>query len=69
MTEEEFTRLQVGDQVRHPAYAGTLTIVSRETSYDYSTTPATERTASIVTDNGRLLKIGDQRDVAMLQRR
>jgi hypothetical protein len=67
MTEDEFKRLQVGDWVVHPAYLGFLTITAVETGYDYSTSPATLKTDSITADNGRLLKIGDTRDVALLR--
>jgi hypothetical protein len=68
VTEDEFKQLQVGDRVTHPAFAGPLTVAQIESSYDYSTTPATPWTWSIVTDNGRYLKIGDKRDVQLLQK-
>ena len=68
MTEDEFKQLQVGDSVIHPAVGGVLTITQIESSYDYSARPATTFTHSIVTDNGRYLKIGDKRDVQLLQK-
>jgi|GEM_PF-5877552 len=68
MTEDEFKQLQVGDRVIHPAISGVLTITQIESSYDYSTRPATPWTHSIVTHNGRYLKIGDKRDVQLLQK-
>jgi hypothetical protein len=68
MTEDDFKQIQVGDKVTHPAVGGVLTVAQIESSYDYSTTPATLWTWSIVTDNGRYLKIGDKRDVQLLQK-
>ncbi|MEI2607308.1 MAG: hypothetical protein V9G20_01625 [Candidatus Promineifilaceae bacterium] len=40
MKQDQFKQLKVGDRVTHPAFIGFLTIVHIETSYDYSTTPA-----------------------------
>ncbi|HID50635.1 MAG TPA: hypothetical protein EYP41_01185 [Anaerolineae bacterium] len=68
MTRDEFKQLQVGDRVTHPAFIGFLTITRVETSYDYSTTPATKWTDTITTDNGRRLKIIDERDVRLLRK-
>lgn len=68
MTEDEFKQRQVGDRVTHPAFIGFLTVAQIESSYDYSTTPATKWTHSIVTGNGRYLKIGDKRDVRLLRK-
>lgn len=68
MTRDEFKRLQPGDRVRHPAFSGFLTVATIETSYDYTTTPASQWTHAITTDNGRLLKIDDTNDVALLRK-
>ncbi len=68
MTRDEFKQLQVGDRVTHPAFIGFLTIAYVETSYDYSTIPATKWTDTITTDNGRRLKIIDERDVCLLRK-
>jgi len=68
MTRDEFKQLQVGDRVTHPAFIGFLTITRVETSYDYSTTPATKWTDTITTDNDRRLKIVDERDVRLLRK-
>lgn len=68
MTRDEFKQLQVGDRVTHPDFIGFLTVAHIETSYDYSTTPATKWTDTITTDNGRRLKIIDERDVRLLRK-
>ena len=64
MTRDEFKQLQVGDRLTHPAFIQFLTIVQIETSFDTSTRPPRPWTHSIVTDDGRYLKIDDARDVA-----
>jgi len=68
MTKDEFKQLKVGDRVTHPAFIGFLTVTHIETSYDYSTAPATRWTDTITTDNGRRLKIIDERDVRLLRK-
>jgi hypothetical protein len=68
MTEDEFKQLEVGDRVTHPAFIGFLTITQIETSYDYSTTPATKWTDAITVDSGNRLKIIDERDVRLLRK-
>ena len=68
MTKGEFKQLQVGDRVTHPAFIGFLTITQIETSYDYSTTPATKWTDAITVDTSDRLLIGDERDVRLLQK-
>jgi hypothetical protein len=74
MTQDQFKQLQVGDRITHPAFIGFLTIVHNETSYDYSTTPASLWTDAFTTDTGHRMKacgersrtIGDMRDVQLL---
>ena len=68
MTRDEFKQLKVGDRVTHPAFIGFLTITQIEQSYDYSSLPATQWTDAITVDTGNRLKIGDKRDVGMLQK-
>ncbi|MCI0577046.1 MAG: hypothetical protein L0332_24700 [Chloroflexi bacterium] len=68
MTREEFKKLQVGDQVTHPAFNETLTIVRIETSYDYTTRPPTPWTDAITVHTRDRLKIGDTRDVMLLEK-
>ena len=76
MTKDEFKQLKVGDRVTHPAFIGFLTITQIETSYDYSTTPATKWTDAITVDTGNRLKacgersrtIIDERDVYLLRK-
>lgn len=68
MTRDEFKQLEVGDRVTHPAFIGFLTITRIETSYDYSTTPATKWTDAITVDTGDRPLIGDERDVRLLRK-
>jgi hypothetical protein len=68
MTGEEFKKLKVGDKVTHPAFAEVLTITDIETSYDYTTRPATLWTDAMRVHTGNRMKIGDTRDVSLLQR-
>lgn len=68
MTREEFKKLQVGDQVTHPAFSQTLTITHIETSYDYTTRPPTLWTDAMTVHTGNRMKIGDTRDVMLLQK-
>lgn len=68
MTLNEFKQLKVGDRVIHPAFIGFLTITRIETSYDYNTSPPTQWTDAITADTGDRLKIGDERDVRLLQK-
>lgn len=68
MTRDEFKQLKVGDRVTHPSFIGFLTIARIETSYDYSTIPATKWTNAITTDTGDRLLIGDERDVRLLRK-
>jgi hypothetical protein len=68
MTQDEFKQLKVGDRVTHPAFIGFLTITHIETSYDYTTSPPTRWTDTIITDTGHRMKVGDEQDVRMLQR-
>ncbi len=68
MIRDEFKQLKVGDRVTHPAFIGFLTITLIETSYDYSTTPATKWTNAITVDTGNRLKIIDERDVCLLRK-
>ncbi|MCI0578786.1 MAG: hypothetical protein L0332_13560 [Chloroflexi bacterium] len=68
MTREEFKTLQVGDQVTHPAFNETLTIVQIETSYDYTTSPPTSWTDAITVHTRDRLKIGDTHDVSLLEK-
>ena len=67
MTQDEFKQLKVGDRVTHPAFTGFLTITAIEQSYDYSTSPPTQWTDAFTTDTGHRLKIGDERDVGLLE--
>jgi hypothetical protein len=75
MTQDQFKQLQVGDHVTHPAFIGFLTITHIETTYDYSTTPASQWTNAFTTDTGDRMKacgersrtIGDMRDVQLLR--
>jgi hypothetical protein len=69
MTRDEFKKLQVGDQVTHPAFGSqTLTITHIETSYDYTKTPPTLWTDAMTVHTGNRMKIGDSRDVSLLQK-
>jgi hypothetical protein len=68
MTQDEFKQLKIGDRVTHPAFIGFLTIAHVEQSYDYSTSPPTLWTDAFTTDTGHRLKIGDERDVRLLQK-
>ena len=67
MTQDEFKQLQVGDRVTHPAFAEVLVINTVEVSYDYTTRPPTPWTNAITTTTGHRMKIGDERDVRLLQ--
>lgn len=68
MTQDEFKQLKVGDRVTHPAFIGFLTIAHVEQSFDYSTSPPTPWTDAFTADTGHRLKIGDERDVRLLQK-
>ncbi|MBP8000074.1 MAG: hypothetical protein KA314_14740 [Chloroflexi bacterium] len=76
MTQDQFKQLQVGDRITHPAFIGFLTIAHIETTYDYSTTPASQWTDAFTTDTGHRMKacgersrtIGDTRDVLLLRK-
>ena len=68
MTHDEFKQLKVGDRVTHPAFIGFLTIAHVEQSYDYRASPPTQWTDAFTTDTGHRLKIGDERDVRLLQK-
>ena len=68
MTQDEYKQLRVGDRVTHPAFIGFLTINHIEWSYDYHTSPPTQWTDAITTDTGNRLKIGDEREVRLLQK-
>ena len=68
MRQDQFKQLQVGDRITHPAFIGFLTIAHIETTYDYSTTPASQWTDAFTTDTGHRMKIGDTRDVLLLRK-
>ena len=80
MTQDEFKQLKVGDRVTHPAFIGFLIIAHVEQSYDYEPnavrptsppTPWTDAKAIPIAprhDTGHRLKIGDERDVRLLQK-
>ena len=74
MTQDEFKQLGVGDRVTHPAFIGFLTIAHVEQSYDYKpnairpTSPPTRWTDAFTTDTGHRLRIGDERDMRLLQK-
>ncbi|MCA9989070.1 MAG: hypothetical protein KDE59_32415, partial [Anaerolineales bacterium] len=74
MTQDEFKQLKAGDRVTHPAFIGFLTIAHVEQSYDYEpnavrpTSPPTPWTDAFTADTGHRLKIGDERDVRLLQK-
>ncbi len=77
MRQDQFKQLQVGNRVTHPpAFIGFLTIVHIETSYGYSTTPASQWINAFTTDAGHRMKacgersrtIGDTPDVLLLRK-
>jgi hypothetical protein len=67
MNKDEFKRLERGDHVSHQDLPGqTFIITEAEHDYDYSVKPPRPFTDAITVDDGRRMKLLDDRDVAKL---